>query len=94
MRSSPFERKHALILRSRALRARLLQDMSPLAHAAAGAESGARIVARVGRHPEWLAAGLLGVMLLRPGRLAAWARGMTLGLRVSRFLPLLAAFRR
>ena len=95
MSPSPFERRHALILRSSALRARLLHDARPLAHTVAGAESGLRVAARVCRHPEWIAAGMLGMMLLRPGRLAAWARGATFGLRAGRgLLPLLAALRR
>lgn len=86
------DRKHYLVLRSRALRAHLIHDARPLAHSIASVESGWRMLGRVRQHPEWLAAAALGVRLLRSARLAALIRGTAFGVRTWRqLLPLLAA---
>lgn len=64
----------------------LAAQLQPLAHTLESAHIGLRIAGRLRRHPEWIAAGALGLMLITPRRLAALLRGATSGLRMWRVL--------
>jgi hypothetical protein len=90
----PATRKRQLVLKSRVLRAHLIHDAEPLAHALAAAESALHVLGRVRQHPGWLAGAALTVLLLQPRRISSWLRGTALGMRSwRRLLPLLMSLR-
>jgi hypothetical protein len=62
----------------------LATQLHPLAHTLESARIGLRIAGRLRRHPEWIAAGALGLMLITPRRLSALLRAGTSGLRTWR----------
>ncbi len=67
-------------------RADLSLQMTPLRHDLLSVEAGLRIVERAGRHPGWLAAAAIGLMLVRPRRLSSLLRLASAGLRTWRTL--------
>ncbi|HVL77157.1 MAG TPA: YqjK family protein [Noviherbaspirillum sp.] len=90
MPETPQRKKARLLAQSAALRIELARSMRPLGYQLRSAESGARSLARLQFHPEWIAGAMMVIALLRPERISSWVRGMTHGLRTwRRFAPLL-----
>lgn len=67
-------------------RAELARQLNPLVHTSASISTGLRILDRLRRHPEWIAAGAAGLMLLKPRRLSAMLRFASHCLRTWRSL--------
>lgn len=85
------EKKRRLVMRSRALRAQIGYQFVPVSHSVGAMESGMRILGRLRQHPEWVVGAVFALAILRPGRIAAHLRGLTLGLRSwQRLAPMLA----
>lgn len=79
-------KRQRLIARSIAQRADLSLQVRPLAHTLDAADAGLRIVARVMRHPGWIAALGIGLALMTPRRLSALFRFGATSLRTWRSL--------
>jgi hypothetical protein len=78
------QRRQQLVAHCGAQRAQLTAQLQPLGHTLESVKTGLRVAGRFRQHPEWLAAGVIGVLLLTPRRLSAWMRGGTQLLRVWR----------
>jgi hypothetical protein len=64
----------------------LFHQALPLAYTLHSAETGARIVGRVVKHPGWIAAMAAGLLIIRPRRLSAMLRMGTKSVRTWRQL--------
>lgn len=64
----------------------LVQQALPLAYTVHSAETGAKILGRVAKHPGWIAAVAAGLVIIRPKRLSAMLRMGTKGIRTWRQL--------
>lgn len=83
-------RRRHLLAEIDAQRTDLALQALPLAHTLHAFETGGRILERVRRHPEWIAAAALGLIAIRPRRLSALLRAAGDGLRAwRRFGPVL-----
>lgn len=79
-------KRQQLLAASAAQRVEVVAHLQSLAHSVDSVQIGLRIADRVRRHPEWIAAAVLGVMAITPRRLSALVRVGTLGLRAWRFI--------
>lgn len=79
-------RRQRLIAECGMQRADLTCQLQPLAHTLDAVHTGLRIIKRVRRHPEWIAAAALGLTMLMPRRLSSFMRMTTLGMRAWRMI--------
>ncbi len=79
-------RRQRLIAECLMQRADLAQQMQPLGHTLQAMGTGLRILDRVRRHPGWIAAVALGLMIIRPSRLSSLLRLGSTGLRTWRLI--------
>lgn len=79
-------RRQRLIAECRAQRADLALQMQPVMHTMGSANVALRIAGRLARHPEWIAAATVGVMLMKPHRLSALLQAGTGSLRSWRMI--------
>lgn len=79
-------KRQRLIAECRLQRIDLLDQLQPLGQTLDSVNTGLRIIDRVRRHPEWIAAACLGLLMITPRRLSAWMRLGSMGLRTWRML--------
>jgi hypothetical protein len=74
-------KRQQLIAESAARRANLALQAQPVMRSLESAKVALRIAGRVGRHPAWIAAAAIGLVLVTPRRLSALLLAGTGGLR-------------
>jgi len=79
-------KRRQLLAESAAQRIELARQLRPVAYRLESVDSGLRIVAKVRRHPEWIAGAALAVALIRPRRLSSLFRSGVSALRMWRSL--------
>lgn len=77
-------RRQQLVARCETQRAQLTAQLQPLEHTLESMDTGLRILGRIRQHPEWLAAGVIGMIMLTPRRISAMLRGGSQALRTWR----------
>lgn len=79
-------KRQQLRAESAAQREEVTAHLQAMTQSLQSVQVGLRIVDRVRRHPEWIAAVALGLLAVTPRRLSAFVRLGTLGLRAWRFV--------
>jgi hypothetical protein len=79
-------RRQRLIAECHAQRTDLTLQMQPMIDSLGSAHVALRIAGRLVRHPEWIVATTVGVMLMKPHRLSALLQAGTGGLRSWRMI--------
>lgn len=77
-------KRQLLLAECHAQRGDLAMQIRPLVRTLESVEAGARIVRRIGRHPEWIAGVALGIAIIRPRRLSSFFRSGAMLLRTWR----------